>query len=76
LYGFENWSLAFSEEQKLRVFETRALRRISGSKRAELTGGSRKLHVEESHYLYSSTNVIIVAGSCEHGNETWDSITY
>ena len=30
LYGSETWSLAMSEERKLRVFEERVLRRIYG----------------------------------------------
>jgi hypothetical protein len=36
----------------------RVLRRIFGSKRDEVTGDWRKLHNEELHNLYSSTNVI------------------
>jgi hypothetical protein len=34
------------------------LRRIFGPKRAEVTGGWRKLHNEELHNLYSSPSVI------------------
>jgi hypothetical protein len=37
------------------VFENRALRRIFGPKRDEVTGEWRKLHNEELHNLYSST---------------------
>jgi len=33
------------EEQRLRVFENRVLRRISGPKRYEVTGEWRKLHM-------------------------------
>jgi hypothetical protein len=33
LYGCEIWSLTLREENRLRVFEKRALRRIFGSKR-------------------------------------------
>jgi hypothetical protein len=47
LYGYETWSLTVREEHKLRVFETRVLRRIFGPKRDEVTGGWRKLHNEE-----------------------------
>jgi hypothetical protein len=36
------------------MFENRALRRIFGPKRDEVTGGWRKLHNEELHNLYSS----------------------
>jgi hypothetical protein len=39
LYGCENWSLALSDEHRLRVFENRVLRRIFGPKRDEGTGG-------------------------------------
>jgi hypothetical protein len=34
------------------------LRRIFGPKRDEMTGGWRKLHVEELHNLYSSPSII------------------
>jgi hypothetical protein len=34
------------------------LRRILGPKRAEVTGGWRKLHNEELHNLYSSPSII------------------
>jgi hypothetical protein len=37
LYGCETWSLALSEEHRLRVFENRLLRRIFGQKRDEET---------------------------------------
>jgi hypothetical protein len=40
------------------VFENRVLRRIFGPKRDEVTGGSRKLHNEELHNLYSSPSII------------------
>jgi hypothetical protein len=40
------------------VFENRVLRRIFGPKGDEVTGGWRKLHYEELHYLYSSPNII------------------
>jgi hypothetical protein len=40
------------------VFENKALRRIFGPKRDEVTGGCRKLHNEELHNLYSSPNII------------------
>jgi hypothetical protein len=35
LYERETWSLIFGEEQRLRVFENRVLRRIFGPKREE-----------------------------------------
>jgi hypothetical protein len=40
------------------VFENRVLRRIFGPKRDGVTGGSRKLHNEELHNLYSSPSII------------------
>jgi hypothetical protein len=43
------------------VFETRVLRRISGPKRDEVTGGWRKLHNEELHNLYSSLNTMTMS---------------
>jgi hypothetical protein len=46
------------EEHRLRLFENRVLRRISGSKRDEVTGGWRKLHNEQLRDLYSSPSVI------------------
>jgi hypothetical protein len=58
LYGCETWSLVFSEEYRLRVFENSVLRRIFGPKRDEVTGEWRKLHNEELHILYSSSNII------------------
>jgi hypothetical protein len=47
LYGCETWSLTLREENRLRVFENRVLRRIFGTKRDEVTGEWRKLHNEE-----------------------------
>jgi hypothetical protein len=63
LYGCETWSLTLIEELRLRVFLIRVLRRIFGPKRGELTGGSRKLHNEELHNLYSSPSIIRVIKS-------------
>jgi hypothetical protein len=58
LYGCETWSLTLREDHRLRVFESRALRIIFGPKRDEVTGGWRKLHNEELHYLYASPSII------------------
>ena len=38
LYGCETWSLTLREERRLRVFESRVLRRVFGPKRDEVTG--------------------------------------
>jgi hypothetical protein len=51
-------SLILSEKHRLRVFVNRVLRRIFDSKTDELTRDWRKLHNEELHNLYSSTNII------------------
>ena len=53
LYGCETWSLTMREERRLRVFENRALSRIFGHKRDEVTGEWRKLQNEELNDLYS-----------------------
>jgi hypothetical protein len=50
------------EEQTLRVFENRVLKRIFGPKR-EVDGSWRKLHKEELHSLYSSPNIVRVIKS-------------
>jgi hypothetical protein len=44
----------------LRVFENRALRRIFGPKRDEVTSGWRKLRNEELYGLYSSPSIVRV----------------
>jgi hypothetical protein len=63
LYGCETWSLALREENRLRVFENRVLRRIFGLKRDEVTGEWRKLHNEELRDLYSSPSIIRIIKS-------------
>jgi hypothetical protein len=45
------------EEHRLWVFENRALKRMFGPKRDEVTGSLRKLH-NELHNLYSSPDII------------------
>ena len=57
-YGCKSWSLTFTEEHRLRVFENKALRKIFGAKRGEITGEWRKLHNSEIPALYSSPNII------------------
>jgi len=63
LYGCENWSLTLREERRLRVFENRALRRVFGPKRVEVTGKWTKLHNEELSDLYSLPNIVQVVKS-------------
>jgi hypothetical protein len=62
VYGCETWSLTLREEHKLRVFENRVLRRIFGP-RKEKHESWRKLHNDELHCLYSSTNIVKVIKS-------------
>ena len=57
-YGCETWSLKLCEERRLRV-----LRRIFAPMRDEVTGEWRKLHNEETNYLYSSFNIFQIMKS-------------
>jgi hypothetical protein len=57
-YGYETWSLILKEEYRLKIFENRVLRGISGPKRDEATGGRRKLRNDELYNFYSLLNVI------------------
>jgi hypothetical protein len=50
------------EEHRLRVFENRVLRKIFGLKREE-DRSWRKLHNDELHSLYSSSNIVRVIKS-------------
>jgi hypothetical protein len=50
--------LALREEDRLRVFKHRVLRRIFGLTRDEVTGGWRKLHNEKLRHLYASPSKI------------------
>ncbi|KAJ4440903.1 hypothetical protein ANN_10750 [Periplaneta americana] len=58
LYGCETWTLTLREENRLKVFENKVLRKIFGAKRDEVTGEWRKLHNTELHGLYSSPDII------------------
>jgi hypothetical protein len=62
LYGCETWSLTLGEEDRLRIFENRVLKKIFGPKREE-DGSWRKLHIDELHSLYSSPNIVRVIKS-------------
>jgi hypothetical protein len=48
------------EEDILKVFEN-GLGRIFGFEREEVVGGWRRLHNEELHNLYASSNIIRVS---------------
>ncbi|KAJ4441365.1 hypothetical protein ANN_11220 [Periplaneta americana] len=54
----ETWTLTLREEQRLKVFENKVLRKIFGAKRDEVTGEWRKLHNAELRALYSSPDII------------------
>ena len=51
------------EENRLRAFENRVLRRIFGPKRNDVRGEWRKLHSEELHDLFCSPNIVRVIKS-------------
>jgi hypothetical protein len=61
LCGCETWSFTLGEEHRLRVFENRMLR-IFGPK-SEEDESWRKLHNDELHNLYSSSNIVRVIKS-------------
>jgi hypothetical protein len=54
------WSLSLREERRLRVFENRALRKVSGPQRDEATGDLIRLHNVELCDLYSSANIRVI----------------
>jgi hypothetical protein len=58
LYGCETWSLTLREEHRLRAFENKMLKRMFGPRRAEVTGGWRKVHNVELRNLYALPSVI------------------
>ena len=60
LYGCETWSLTVRKERRLRVFENRVMRGIFGPKSDEVTGGCRRLFIQELNDLYYSPNIIRV----------------
>ena len=57
VYGCEARSVTLKDEHGLRVFQNRVLLKTFGSKRVELTGNRRQLHIEELHNFYSSPNI-------------------
>jgi hypothetical protein len=60
LYECENWSLTLKEEHRLRVFESRVLKKIFGPKRDEITGQWRRLHTEKLYDIYPSPNIWVI----------------
>jgi len=63
LYGCETWLLTLRGKRRLRVFESRTLRRMFGPKRDEVTREWRKLHNGELNDLYCSPNIVRVIKS-------------
>jgi hypothetical protein len=57
-YGCETWSLTLREEHRLRAFENKVIRKISGPNRDEVTREWRYLDYEELHNLYLSSHMI------------------
>jgi len=62
-YGCETWSLTWREERGLRVFESRVLINVFGSKRDDVAGEWRKIHNEELRDLYFLHNIVRVVKS-------------
>jgi hypothetical protein len=57
LYECDIWSLSLREKRTLRLFENRALRRLLGPKRDQVTGEWRRLHNVEFNDVYLSPNI-------------------
>jgi hypothetical protein len=51
VYECKSWSLTLRKEYRLRMFENKVLRKITGPKRDEVTGGWRKMYNEKLHNL-------------------------
>ena len=62
-YGRETWSLTMREKRRLKMFESRILRRLLEPNRGEVTGEWKKLNNEEHYNLHSSSNIIWVITS-------------
>jgi hypothetical protein len=63
LHECKTWFLTLREEHKLKVFENKVLKRISGFKKEEVAGVWRRLHNEELQNLYASPYIIRVTKS-------------
>jgi hypothetical protein len=58
MHGRKTWSLIFREENRIRAFVNRVLRRMSGRKRDVVAGGFKTLLTEELQKLYSLPQII------------------
>jgi hypothetical protein len=58
LYEYKHLSLTLREEQRFRLFEDRAMRKIFVLRRDEVTGRWRTLRNEEHNKLYSSLGIV------------------
>jgi hypothetical protein len=58
LYECGTRSFKLREKRRFRVFENRVVRKIFGPKREKVTRDWRKLHNEDLHNLYASSNII------------------
>ena len=56
IYGCETWTLTAANEERLKIFERRVLRRIFGPTREETTGQYRIKTNQELKELYKSWN--------------------
>lgn len=80
-YGFETWSLALKEENRLKVLQNRVVLNIFRPMRDEVTGGRRRLHNEEFHSVITriiksrrtrwAGNVKRIEGKGMHRGSCW-----
>jgi hypothetical protein len=63
LYRCETSPPTLREKHRLRVFESRVLRRIFSPRTDEVMGGWRKLHYEELRNSYSSASIMRIIKS-------------
>jgi hypothetical protein len=57
VYGCQPWSFTLREEHRLRVFESRVLKKIFGSKEGEVTG-SREDYITRSFFILNSHKIL------------------